>query len=566
MAEQERTLGENAVGLNGSSRKAEESTWASRERAPQGGGAASWMERMKANETDATLPPASRPLPPPVRTHEAQFEFAEKESRAVPAPADEDPDVERLRDEARRLARADAKNGVPALDVTGPAESEAELRNRCAAYFERWHSRQRRKVTEEVGEREERIAATLGKVEMGIDRFQRTINELIRLKIRFESRRREVNKELGEEGGERSRGISTKVYIAAMFFLGLVEFFANAPVFGSLLPRDPLTEDQIQLLTETATGWFAGMERVAAHIIFRPDAALLAAGVITFLCVLGHFFGHSLRDLVMQGAGAERRHTVHSRSVKENVVPIVLSSVGLLLTLGVLYEARMQLGEVGQERYGNDMAQVEELRRQAGWLRVDGDMVQANQLTNQAEDMQAAAIELREYAVSMARMNFPIMLLNLTLVLCAISAAYFHQRDAIREQFNESPFENERRALVDHGEAAATETSEQLSQVVKDLRSLKTLALHGPGEDARSMIHQLESVLATYRSENGRARQLDTQAIPAFAASVSLDITPRADERLTLRDPEEYERERADLASRFRDLRTKFNDEAAAAW
>jgi hypothetical protein len=282
--------------------------------------------------------------------------------------------------------------------------------------------------------------------------------------------------------------------------------------------------------------------------------------------VLGHFFGHSLRDLVMQGAGAERRHTVHSRSVRENVVPIVLSSVGLVLTLGVLYEARMQLGEVGQERYGNDMAQVEEFRRQAGWLRVDGDMVQANQLTNQADDMQAAAVELREYALSMSRMNFPILLLNLTLVLCAISAAYFHQRDAIREQFNESPFEDERRALVDQGEAAATETSEQLSQVVKDLRSFKSLALHGPADDARSMVHHLESVLATYRSENGRARQLDTQAIPAFAVPVSLDLSPRGDERLTLRDPEEYERERAELAGRFRDLRSKFNDEAAAAW
>jgi hypothetical protein len=137
----------------------------------------------------------------------------------------------------------------------------------------------------------------------------------------------------------------------------------------------------------------------------------------------------------------------------------------------------------------------------------------------------------------------------------------------MREQFNESPFEDERRALVEHGETAATETSEQLSQVVKDLRSLKTLALHGPADDARSMVHHLESVLATYRSENGRARQLDTQAIAAFAAPVSLDLAPRAaEERLTLRDPEEYERERAELAGRFRDLRTKFNDEAGAAW
>jgi hypothetical protein len=93
----------------------------------------------------------------------------------------------------------------------------------------------------------------------------------------------------------------------------MVEFFANAPVFSALLPRDLLTERQIQLLTETSTGWLAGLERVLAHIVFRPDAALLAAGVITFLCVLAHFFGHSLRDVMMQGDRNSQAHTVHSR-------------------------------------------------------------------------------------------------------------------------------------------------------------------------------------------------------------------------------------------------------------
>ncbi len=468
------------------------------------------------------------------------------------------------------MARADAENGVPALRAKGPTDSELELRNRCIAAFERWQSRERRKLSSEIGEREQRIAETLGKAEMGIDRFHRMINDLIRLKARFEIRRRDVNRELTSEGDERGRGISTRIYVGALVFLGLVEFFANAPVFGSLLPRDPLTETQIRLLTETATGWLAGMERVAAHIIFRPDAALLAAGVITFLCVLAHFFGHSLRDLVMQGERKERRHTMHSRSVKENVVPIVLAAVGLILTLGVLYEARVQLREVGQERYVNDMAQVEELRRQAGWLRVDGEILQANQLTNQADDMQAAATELREYSASMARMNFPIMLLNLTLVLCAISAAYFHQRDAIREQFNDTPFEDERTAFVDRGEECAQETSKCLSNVVKDLRSLKTLTVQGLADESRSMAHQLESVFATYRTENGRARGKESQAITAFATPATLDgdltMSESESQSLTLRDPEDYEMERAELAGRFRELRSQFNEEATAAW
>ena len=527
---------------------------------PATGDGDSWLDRLNAIEKSE---PESEHSP-------AQFEYVEPavppEAAASQAHNEPVPEVERLRDEARRMARADAENGVPAAKAEGPTESELELKNRCVAVFQRWQSRERRKLSQEIGEREERIAETLGNAEMGIDRFHRMINELIRLKARFAIRKREVTRELTSEGEERGRGIPTRVYISTLVFLGLVEFFANAPVFSSLLPRDPLTEAQIRLLTETATGWFAGVERVAAHIIFRPDAALLAAGVITFLCVLAHFFGHSLRDLVMQGERKERRHTVHSRSVKENVVPIVLAAVGLVLTLGVLYEARVQLGEVGQERYTNDMGQVEELRRQAGWMRVDGEILQANQLTNQAEDLQAAAIELREYSLSMARMNFPIMLLNLTLVLCAISAAYFHRRDAIREQFNETPFEDDRTAFVERGEDVAQETSQYLSIVVKDLRAMKTLALQGLVDESRSMVHQLESVLGTYRSENARTRGIDSQTVSSFRTPARIDVEADSSEKLTLRDPEEYERERAEIASRFRELRSQFNQEAATTW
>ena len=523
----------------------------------------SWMERMGSQDTTEPIVTTE----PQARLDETRFEYAEQMNESPGSHHHpEDPEIERLRDEARRMARSDADSGVPALNVEGLAESELELTNRCVAMFDRWQSRERRTLSRRMGEREEQIAETLAKAEMGIDRFHRVTNELIRLKARFAMRKREVTDELSQEGGERNRGIPTRIYIGALVFLGLVEFFANAPVFGSLLPRDPLTETQIRLLTETATGWFAGVERVGAHIIFRPDAALLAAGVITFLCVLAHFFGHSLRDLVMQGERKERRHTVHSRSVKENVVPIALAVVGLVLTLGVLYEARLQLGEVGQERYVNDMAQVEELRRQSGWLRVDGEILQANQLTNQADDLESAATELREYSVSMARMNFPILLLNLTLVLCAISAAYFHQRDAIREHFNETPFEDERAAFVERGEELAQQTSQYLSDVVKDVRMLKTLSVHGLTDEARSLVHQLESVVGTYRAENSRARGVDSQSVVAFRVPVRLPVDVGPGEATILRDPDDYEEERSKLAGRFREMRAQFNQEATATW
>lgn len=475
--------------------------------------------------------------------------------------------VERLRDEARLTARADAAQGLPADDREGTADAELELPERCRGLFQRWVASARRETALKLADAEERTAEKLGSLGLGIDRFQRLTNELIRLKARYSIRKDEVSGELKDERSGRSRAIPPPVYIAALGFLGLVEFFANAPVFAALLPRDPLTERQIRLLTETSDGWLAGAERVMAQLIFRPDATLLAAGVITFLCVLCHFFGGSLRDLVMQRDRKERRHTVQSRSVLENTVPIILTGAGLILTLGVLYDARVTLGEVGEERFEQDMAQVEEYRRDAGWLRVDGELLAANELTNRADDLQNAAVEMREYASSMTRMTFPILLLNLTLVLCAICAAYFHRRDSRSEHFNESPFEEERREFIERGEAVAAETSRLLADVSRDIREVKSLVTMNPVLDWPTVAHQLESVVTLYRAENGRARGLDPRMISAFRESTDLKIPePSLNGDLTTRTPQSYEKEREELAARFSEVRARFNHEATANW
>lgn len=372
----------------------------------------------------------------------------------------------------------------------------------------------------ELGEREAEVSESLSLAELALDRLERLTNDLIRLKVRLASRRREVDEELAGEG-RRGGGLRTWVYVAAISFLGLVEFFANAPVFNALLPRDPVTEQQLRIVTQSAQGWLAGAERVVAQLLMRPDAALLAAGVVTFLCVLAHFFGQSLRELVLNRDRRVHREAVAGGTSLESAVPMVLCGVGLVLVLGVLYEARVTLGEVGQSRYEQDVAAVEELRRTAGWTRTDGDLVAANEISNRAEDLSATADELREYAASMSRMSFPILLLNMTLVLCAISAAYFHRREPRRERFDERPFEEERRQLVEDGEATAREVTERLSQAAHHLRALKA-------------------------------------ALAAWPARAP------APDRYLAREPGEYEADRRRAAQRFEDVRKRFVSEAVA--
>lgn len=474
--------------------------------------------------------------------------------------------IDRLREAAVRVAREDAAADVPQLESRAVSESERELRQRCKAFFERWRSIERRRIGTRLAESEQRISDDLGRAALTLDRFERLTNDLCRLRARVAVRRREVTESLAREE-KGARGIPTRVYLLAIGFLGIVEFFANAPVFSALLPRDPLTERQIRIIAETSDGWLAGAERVFAQFLLRPDAALLAAGVVTFLCVLAHFFGHSLRDLVMDRDGEVRRETVSGRSRMESVIPMVLSGLGLLLVVGVLYEARVTLGEVGETRFEQDMVAVEELRRNAGWLRVDGDLLAANEMTNRAEDMEGAAAQLREYAESMSRLSFPILLLNATLVLCAISAAYFHRRDRRREQFNEMPYEEERSAYIEAAEGAAAEVADLLASVVGHIRGLKALLAERPLEQWKGVVHQLEAVIALYRAENGRARDLDPRSIPAFSRRVRLGLSVEDEDPRPLapvRDPAEYDGEWRRYQERFEAIRKRFTEEAIA--
>jgi hypothetical protein len=288
--------------------------------------------------------------------------------------------------------------------------------------------------------------------------------------------------------------------------------------------------------------------------------------VVTFLLVLAHFFGHSLRSLLMHASATRSGETVRHHSALEYFVPMVLSGVGLALVLGVLFEARVTLGHVAEERFAQDSAKIEELRRAASWLRVDGNLVAANEQANRADDLEALAKEQREYAASMSGLSFPILLLNTTLVLVAISAAYFHMRDRRRERFNERPLERERAALIQFGDGAQERIVESMGRVVRYIRELKSLLTEQPLKESAALAHQLEAAVMAYRAENGRLRGLDPREIRAFQEPVRLNLEVSAEDTRTLamRDPEEYEAERVALYRRFEETRARFTGEAAA--
>jgi len=555
-----------------------------------------WLDRVR--EAAAPEPDEPRWAPEPVGSSDSLWDATDtvepapvpSSSVEVPLPDSTVPDpgalpetaeaaleesvglsVRRLRQAAIEMASRDAEANLPDIEATGRAESEEELRDRAVSLFRNWQARERSRLNSVVGELEGRITRILGGISLDNDRFERVTSELFRLKRRWDMNRTVVETTLEEETSEEqdqptTRQFKSRWYALAIGFLGIVEFLANAPVFGALLPRDPLTEQQLRYVAETSEGWLAGGMRVASQFILRPDAALLAAGVVTFLCVLAHFFGHSLRSLMMHQSARSTGETLGKRSAGEYIVPMALAGIGLALVIGVLFEARVTLGEVAVDRFAQDSAKIEELRRTASWLRVDGNLVAANEQANRADDLEALAKEQREYAASMSGLSFPILLLNTTLILVAICAAYFHMRDRRRDRFNDTPFERQRRELVDLGDATQQRVADAMGDAVRTVRELTSLLSEAPLREAPALASQLEATVVAYRAENGRLRSLDTREIKAFVEPVELRLA--VEERdmrdLLMRDPEDYETERRDLQESFEKTRARFTEEATA--
>ena len=109
--------------------------------------------------------------------------------------------------------------------------------------------------------------------------------------------------------------------------------------------------------------------------------------------------------------------------------------------------------------------------------------------------------------------------------------------------------------------------ADRLADLVGAVRELKALMAERPLEEWKGVVRQLEAVIALYRAENGRARQLDTKSLPAFSKRVRLRLSvDEADLEpiRPVRDPEEYDRDRRALEERFESIRRRFTEEAIA--
>lgn len=127
-------------------------------------------------------------------------------------------------------------------------------------------------------------------------------------------------------------------------------------------------------------------------------------------------------------------------------------------------------------------------------------------------------------------------------------------------------FEEDRKTLISQAEELAEQINVFLAKLLRDTRRLRVAVTGEDGSEWRAVVPQLEAAVALYRAENGRARGMESRAIPGFRAPIRLDaeLEDAGVNRIRAQGPDEFERERRAMQARFDELRKRYNEEARA--
>jgi hypothetical protein len=456
--------------------------------------------------------------------------------RQVRAPADHwfDQQVAELEAAAVELAHAAAAAGLPRTDVAYERVPEEEaLATRAGAVFRGWVERVRTRVQDAIQNCTRRADAHLSAYE----------HELVELELGG-SRMKAAAAALERAETETTAGYTTlevRRYFAPWKYrlligmLVLVDWVANVPVFAELLPKDPGAEAAWRQIAADSEqyGPLGGLYRAAARAAHHPDASVLALGVIIFLVFLAHVFGEAVRRRTsLDEAETPSAATTIRGHRRQFGFAALASSIGIVAVLGFLWLARYQLERSTSEQVAEAQAQVTEIQEQLAAARAAEDLVaigEAEQRLDDAQHMLAQRIDRADYADVIARMNWPILLLNFVLAVAAALAAYLATRDSLHGRLDSPRAAELRRELraLRHGEARRREALARLDVAIRREFAAANYLLHSrPLQGWEAKLDRLRAVIPRFRVENARARGIDTANIAAFQKPVALAAAP----------------------------------------
>lgn len=459
-------------------------------------------------------------------------------------------EVSRLEKEAHDAAASWAQAGLPRLDaaVEGELPAESALGLRASEIFAQWVQKVSVRVQDAIEAHFGRAREAIREMEYLLKDSRRTSDEIIEVERQIAAAEAAVD---GREVSFAFRGYwPLWGYFLLIGLLVIVDWVANVPVFQELLPQDAATGGGWALLAAEAEthGSLSGLYLNWYRILFAPEVALLALGVIVFLMVLAHILGASLRRMVALNdddiPGGERSAARYRRQFW---FPALAGLVGGAAVVFFLFQARNEIREFAVPRHEAAVAQIEELDSLIVIATEEGDMNEVARLSASRpalEDELATREERLSYSQRIAATNVPITILNSVLFLVAALLAYLKTHDTVAASDLTHPriaeFRSRRRELQETLNRNRSRLGEADVTADHALAATEYLAASRPFDDWEGRRNRLSRIVPIFRSENVRLRGIDPHNVLAFRGVPTSRIEmPNVHDRLRL--PAEFE-------------------------
>ena len=454
-----------------------------------------------------------------------------------------------LEQEAKQIAAEWAEKGLPRHDVerVGVLEPEQVLGMKCLELFRQWHKRVRVKMQDSIQAGSAALNRLIGEARSEVTALEATATERKNTQAQIESFLQFKEPDTTRVGYDRIFRSSFGFWIFAII-LTVAEFTANFPVFRLLLPMDSTLVALASTLGEAAEShtWLAGPLVLFQDILLHFEAFLVALIAVVILVLLGKTTGSSARSIVAFRASESPMAATTIRSHRRQHVTVFIAGVlGIASVLSFMYFSRGQIAETAQSRVHSDSVSLHQalLDQQAAGTDLAKTAATTQRVTDATRTLRQH-LDDAAYAQTVQRINRPIVLLNIGLVLAAMTLGFVYKKEDLTDRQGEHPSLRPLRARMQSlereglGHARAARIS--MSGAAAQAGRINHLLESHPLREWQGKQDRLQSVILQFRGENARVRGLDPANVIAFAQPSRI-LFPEVKEDEELRRPTELD-------------------------
>jgi hypothetical protein len=461
-----------------------------------------------------------------------------------------------LEQEAKHFAAEWAEKGLPRHDVvrSGVFEPEQVLAMKALELFRQWRRRVRVKMQDQIQTASANLNRLIGESRAEVNALETTATERKNTRTQIDSFRQYKEPEGVRVGYDRMLKSSFAFWAFAVI-LTIAEFTANFPVFRLLLPMNSTLVTLATTLGEAAEAhtWLAGPLVLFQDILLHFEAFLVALIAVVILVFLGKTTGSSIRSIV---AFSAKDHPMAATTIRahrrQHTVIFVAGLLGIASVLAFMFYSRAQIAETAQSRVRSDSVSLRQAiaDQQAAGTDLAKTAATTQRVTDATRTLQQH-LDDAAYASTVQRINDAIVLLNIGLVLAAMTLGFAYKREDLTDRQGEHPsikplrkrMQVLEREALGHAHAARV----AMSSAATEAGRINHLLESHPLRDWQAKQDRLQSVIVQFRGENARVRGLDPANVIAFAQPSRI-VFPDVDENEELRRPTELDRLLQDLS------------------